>query len=288
MLKILHRPSPVQYTPQLRWFLAIGIPLFIFVFLIVFRPFRLYEASRVDPTLAAGGFGLITFLFIFYMVFGWSKKMRDRLGDKWTIGYELTAILVSIMGIAISNHLFLSYVVFPDFYENYSSMKALFVSIGMTYAVGFIPLAFFLILYSTRAKDIEMHTYLNKDAASEEVLEEISVVSVLGQSKENSIELRSDSFLFAKASGNYVEFYSEENGIIQKELQRITLAKLESIFFSEAFPALKTHRGYIINTKKVLSYEGNAQGYSVYFGNNLEKVPVSRKLISDFDRVMNG
>ncbi|MCJ8290246.1 MAG: LytTR family transcriptional regulator [Crocinitomicaceae bacterium] len=288
MLKILKSPSPTQYTLQLRWLLSIGIPLFVFVFLAVFRPFELYEKVSIHPIAASVCFAFITFIYVFIMLFGWLKYLSNRLGDKWTIGYELCATLLTVTCIGITNHLIMKFIVSPEIYLSHSASNAFFLSMRMTYSVAALPVALLLFISVNQLNLRKKTLHSNKNGFQEEnPSESINMIVENGQSKENSIELNSDTFLYAKAAGNYVEFYSKENGIIQKDMQRITLAKLETIFLKKAFPTLKTHRGYIINTKKVLSYEGNSQGYLLNFGDKLEKVPVSRKQITDFDRVMN-
>lgn len=288
MLTYLRRPSSIEYTTKLRLILSAGIPLFIFLFLSVFRPFHLFEEAEINPLLAAAGFGIISSLCVILMLFGWSRSLMKRLGPRWSIGYELTAVFLLVTQIGILNHLFIVEIVCKDYYVGQSFLSSFLSSLGMTYAVGFFPVAFILIIYEVRWRaQINPSLFMNidQDSDSEEM---ISTLTVEGQNKENAIELSSESFLFAKAAGNYVEFYSQKDGDIRKELQRITLAKLEELFLQNKFPALKTHRGYIVNLKKVLNFEGNAQGYSLDFGDGLEKVPVSRKQIPDFDRVMNG
>lgn len=286
MLTYLKRPSPIDYTTKLRLILSLGIPLFIFGFLFIFRPFGLFEEAEISPILATAGFGLIAFLCVAFMLFGWSNFWMKRMGSNWSIGYELFAIFLLVSQIGVLNHVFIVEIVCNQYYANHSLLSSFLISLGMTYAVAFFPVAFILILYEAnwRGQDNFIPSQ-NQPHDSNEI---ISTIIVEGQTKENAIELSSESFLFAKAAGNYVEFYSQMNGDLRKDLQRITMAKLEDLFMKNEFPALKTHRGYIINLKKVLHFEGNAQGYSLDFGAGIEKVPVSRKQIPDFDRVMNG
>ena len=289
MLRILKSPSLIQYTVQLRWLLSIGVPIFIFIFLAVLRPFELFEKSRIDPVLASACFSFITFIFVFSMVFGWARYWSERLAERWTISYELLSVFITVTGIGVSNHLIMRFIVFPEVYYAHSATEAFFLSLGMTYAVAFFPVVFIILIAASRSNFRENTNSPKTSDVIDDFHDEVTHTAVIdGKSKENSIELRSDSFLYAKSAGNYVEFYSEISGTIQKDLQRITLAKLETVFLSQEFPALKTHRGYIVNTKKILSYKGNAQGYLLHFGDKLEKVPVSRKQIADFERVMNG
>lgn len=179
-------------------------------------------------------------------------------------------------------------IVYTEIFHSYSLMQGFVRSMWMTYAVALFPISIFLLITVGLSNIHEVKSSKSKEADSEDSSpEKVNSLIRIGLDNENVIELNSDSFLFAKASGNYVEFYSFEE-TLRKDLKRITLAKVETAFLNSDFPALKTHRGYIVNTEKVLSYEGNAQGYLLNFGNELEKVPVSRKQIPDFERVMNS
>jgi hypothetical protein len=260
----------------------------VFIFLALFRPFELYEKSSLNPVIASACFALITLLFVSLMLFGATKYLSERMKDHWTIGHELISSFIVVTCIGIANHSVMSYIVLPHIYYSYSPLNAFLLSLGMTYAVGFFPVSIFILVSAGLANKQHVKTSTNQEKLQENSIEAINSVVINGHSDENLVELHSDSFLFAKAAGNYVEFYSKENEVLRKELQRITLSKVDELFLKNEFPALKTHRGYIINTRKVISYQGNSQGYLLNFGEDIENVPVSRKQISDFERVMNG
>ena len=288
MITYLKRPSPIEYTAKLRLILSLGIPLFIFVFLVIFRPFQLFDAAQIDPIIACAGFAFISSLCIALMVFGWSLKLIQFFKEKWSIGLELTSIFLLVTQIGVLNHLFIVKVVSNDYYAGISDVSGFLISLGMTYSVGFFPIVFLLIAYELTWRTQANPNYSVNLVENSDLGVTFNTVVIEALTKENTLELSSESFLFAKAAGNYVEYYSHIDGKVRKDLQRMTLAKLEEIFLETQFPAFKTHRGYIVNHKKVLRYEGNAQGYSLDFGVGLEKVPVSRKQIPQFDRVMKG
>jgi lysylphosphatidylglycerol synthetase-like protein (DUF2156 family) len=288
MFRILKNSSPINHSRQSRWLITISITFFVFIFLALFRPFELYEKSSLNPVITSACFALITLLFVSLMLFGATKYFSERMKDHWTIGHELLSSFIVVTCIGIANHSVMSYIVLPHIYYSYSPLNAFLLSLGMTYAVGFFPVSIFILVSAGLANKQHVKTSTNQEKLQENSIEAINSVVINGHSDENLVELHSDSFLFAKAAGNYVEFYSKENEVLRKELQRITLSKVDELFLKNEFPALKTHRGYIINTRKVISYQGNSQGYLLNFGEDIENVPVSRKQISDFERVMNG
>lgn len=289
MLSILKSPSPIQHSTKSRWIVSAGISLFVFVFLAIFRPFELYEKSSLHPMLASFVFASITFVFVSLMLFGSTKYFCERLENRWTIGHELFSSFIVVTCIGITNHMIMEFIVFPEIYYSYSPTEAFFQSMWMTYAVGFFPVSIFVLITAGLSSYQRLQSIPIVQTPQEDKSSDVTQTArINGQGKEKPIELSSTSFLFAKSAGNYVEFYSKEGDQIQKDLQRITLSKVHQTLSENDFPALKTHRGYIINTKKVLNFEGNSQGYLVNFGGDLEKVPVSRKQIPDFERVMNA
>jgi DNA-binding LytR/AlgR family response regulator len=246
----------------------------------------MYEKTSLDPALASACFAMITFVFVWIMMFMTNKYFSERLGDRWTIGHELLSALVVVTCIGLVNHAIMGFIVTPEIILLHTPLEGFVKTMWMTYAIGFFPISIFF-LVTAGMSNIQVVSSSKEEEEEETAEEIISSTVTIGQNKEDALELNSNSFLFAKASGNYVEFYSKEE-TLRKDLKRITLSKVEGAFSESEFPALKTHRGYIINTEKVLSYEGNAQGYLLNFGEDLEKVPVSRKQIPDFERVMNG
>lgn len=287
MLRLLKRPSPIEYSSRLIWSVTFGISAFVFVFLAVFRPFDFSNKISLDTNVASACFAFITFVLVLFVLVT-NRYLSKRLGEKWTIGHELLSAFIIATCIGITNHLVMHLIVYTEIFHSYSLMQGFVRSMWMTYAVALFPISIFLLITVGLSNIHEVKSSKSKEADSEDSSpEKVNSLIRIGLDNENVIELNSDSFLFAKASGNYVEFYSFEE-TLRKDLKRITLAKVETAFLNSDFPALKTHRGYIVNTEKVLSYEGNAQGYLLNFGNELEKVPVSRKQIPDFERVMNS
>jgi DNA-binding LytR/AlgR family response regulator len=111
-----------------------------------------------------------------------------------------------------------------------------------------------------------------------------SIVFIKTQVKSDDFKLDLNSFLFAKADGNYVELYLKENKA-NKVIKRITLKELESTL--RPYPnILKTHRSYLVNLLHLQKVVGNAQGYTLRLNNYDEKIPVSRNMIKEFDAMV--
>ena len=92
----------------------------------------------------------------------------------------------------------------------------------------------------------------------------------------------SNSFIYAKAEGNYADIYLKSEDKISKLTKRIALKKLETQLADFPF-IIKTHRSVLLNLNYIDSVSGNAQGYKVTLKDCPEAVAVSRNYIQSFE-----
>ncbi|MFT5777881.1 MAG: hypothetical protein ACI837_000829 [Crocinitomicaceae bacterium] len=221
-------------------------------------------------------------------IFGWHAYFIGKWDVRWTVGLELASIFVHLTAIGVVNHFFILEIVNPDHFLGNSVILTFFQNMFFTYSIGFFPIVFVLTFFEMKWRTQHVSQSNMFPELNANIQDATSEVTINGDSSENQIELSSTTFLFARSSGNYVEYYSQVDGNIKKELQRITLAKLETALSESTFEYLKTHRSYIVNISAVKNVSGNAQGYSLEIDGTTQKVPVSRYHITEFDRVMNG
>ena len=101
-------------------------------------------------------------------------------------------------------------------------------------------------------------------------------ISLIGEGKNEQLQLRVEDFLFARASANYSEIFHLTNNELTKSLLRSSMNNLEEQLHQ--FNAVeRVHRGYLVNLSKVINVTGNAQGYRLHFQQSEEFVPVSRQ-----------
>jgi hypothetical protein len=84
-------------------------------------------------------------------------------------------------------------------------------------------------------------------------------------------------FIFAKSMDNYCEVYFYKDKIAKKEIIRITLRKLAEQL--KGANIHRCHRSYLVNFDKILSKEGNAQGFLLRFGDIDEYALISRTML---------
>lgn len=84
-------------------------------------------------------------------------------------------------------------------------------------------------------------------------------------------------FIFAKSMDNYCIVYFYEGNRVKKEIVRITLGKLAELLTGANVH--RCHRSYLVNFDKILSKEGNAQGFLLRFEDMEEYAFVSRSML---------
>lgn len=114
-----------------------------------------------------------------------------------------------------------------------------------------------------------------------------TIITITTEVKSEKFTFCSNTFLYAKAEGNYAEIYLKEATKVQKVVKRITIKNLEAQLSS--FPyILKTHRSVLLNLNYIEQVAGNAQGYKVTLKDCPDPVPVSRNFIQAFDAAVSA
>ncbi|MCW8880113.1 MAG: LytTR family transcriptional regulator [Kangiellaceae bacterium] len=264
-----------------------GIAIFLFSFLILFRPFSLEHSSLSDlisvALLSAFVFvilGLSLFQFGQLLISNYSV-LRNRI-----FLVEITYLLVFVVLSGVS--IFVARVAMNKMSFNFENALTFQ---GFAFAVS--PL---ILLISRGALYIR---YLNRNLASREIqasqlfLAEkivraggsadgeydldhdkryILLDDIEGQEKFN---LDIQSFYYAKAEGNYVNLRLLLNGKATNVLIRITLKNLLESLQSFGF-IYQCHRSYLVNLSKVVQTKKYGNKLSLVLTELNEQVPVSR------------
>ncbi len=283
MLRYLLKPYPCNVEPKFMMVQSLAISIFIFLFLFIFQPFEIASRPHVHVlnlsimySLIALGCSLVITLgtpFLFPSVF---------VELKWNILKEILFICLIVLVISFAN-----YYASIEYYLHYqldsildesSSWPPILIAVFYTFSIAIIPCIMLVMFNQFRLlkkaiKESEMinHSLMNKPNESKEVQ-----VSLLGEGKNEQLQINMEDFLFARASANYSEiFHMEDNGL-KKILLRSSMNNLEDQL--QNFDAVeRVHRGYLVNLNKVINVTGNAQGYRLHFKQSDEFIPVSRQ-----------
>ncbi len=280
----LNQPYPFDGTWKVHVRSAIWGGLFVSLFLFVFKPFGFqYPESlfwKFVKTCIYFGLTTSATMLVYAAI---SEYFTGFFNEKsWVIWKEIFANILVVMMIGTANML-LATVLF----NQKISLKVFLYWQMATFAIGIFP-----ILFTAYTK----HLVLQKRHTShaESLNTKIAIHAIKENKDEPMIELRGDNqneqlnlnpadLLYLEAADNYVKVFARKNGILEKNMLRSTLKKMESQL-EEHDQFFRCHRTYIVNLNKVEQVSGNAQGYKLHLKELEDLIPVSRSLNAEIDR----
>jgi len=285
MRNLIFAPYPYQYTfnrlPQIS--LLVFIVGFLFVY--IFRPFNVYFPEHKFNYLYISLIQSSTSSLIFFTYFSLFNLFsgKNKLGAGWCLYKEILLVLFWCM-FSGTRAFFIRELIYNN--PNNFSWRYLFEEISHSFLIigGFIGI-YTIINYSR-------HTLLNKKEALtfrnnlsrnySELPESFKVIHIEAKVKKDNFDLNLNRFVIAKADGNYVEFYMENSKGIDKKIVRLSLKNLDDQLKSYKF-IIRTHRTFIVNTRKIRKVSGNALGYVLHFDQIDFQIPVARGKIKEFN-----
>ncbi len=254
---------PVLSSGKAVWLSSFSVAAITYLFLTVFQPFGTYNFVSSDKYLL-----LLPYSIIAFIAFLAGDSLVARYSRKWSWSREILKIVVLLSVCACLNYLYSIYFInhtafsFGTFLYMFLFTFALGIPVCIMYLLG--KLAFSNSFSASPAT--ELSQYERKDNT-------LSIIPDSGK----AFTLAEDDFLYAQSEGNYSTLYYLQDGIVRKQLVRITLKKLEKQICNPLIQ--RCHRSYIIHVQKATGKKGNAQGYKIQLEHTSDLVPVSRKYI---------
>lgn len=260
-------------TSENFFFRAVGVSVFVVVFLFVFRPFSLTLETTEQVTIYLGlGAVMLTILtlnhyFVFPLITGWkSGAGHTRLVPNVVRFWFLLSMM---LGVYFYLAAFLEKP--PEQFMNWS----LFVKIGL---VGSIPFALMALISQQSTLKRQLYEVTESHGASD--------ASIVLQSANGKDQLRLDpnDVLFVRAEDNYVAIAHRSHDRVEEALLRATLSTFENLLADKGF--VRCHRSYLINISAIRRLRRRA-GTSVaeLRAENLS-IPVSRSCVPVLRRAL--
>jgi len=266
LLKILNMPYPASNSKMEILISSFFIAGSLFVFLVIFQPFGTYNFSSPFKYILLTPYSLIAFL-----IFTATNSLLIGRTPKWNMQKELIKIIAILSICSLFNYFYnTQFINHTEF-----AIRSFLYMFLYTLAVGTpLCLIYFLGRYIYLKSEKQPHFYqeaLPPFAPSKNNL--IVIQSDMGE----VLELCEKDFLFAKSEGNYCNVHYLNNSILNKQLIRLSLKKLEHQIGGEKI--IRCHRSFLINLNKIVSAKGNAQGYKLGVEEADTIIPVSRKYV---------
>ena len=276
----LKQPYPYYFKGKNLWIIATVIFGMSMGFNYFFEPFVVYRPEhKVSYFWISMIHSLNAFLCVLLIIGLNNLRVNE---DKWTVGNEMALIAGVLLMIGISQFLVRDLI-----YNNPDnwSMRYFLEEIRNTFLVGVLFAVILVPMNYLRLMKANLKTAksLNSQQQPDFSIQREKLMPIVTQQKSDDFDLNPDDFLFAKSEGNYLEIYFEKGDKANKVLKRMTLKELESQL--QSFPHFfKTHRSFLVNLQKVAQVKGNAQGYQLEIKSYSDSLPVSRRMINDFER----
>jgi hypothetical protein len=271
MLNLFKKPYREAGTPKQRIVSILVFGLFIFLFLLLFKPFGLAELQTIQLFFVTLGFGLVT---IFVLVI-FKYLLEPALTKKnWTFGKSILWVTLIASSIGVANYFYISAVFHQPFVFKY-----MLYSIWTAILVGCIPVTVSYIISFNRV-------YRNRlEEASippEDIFWESEVVIRAGNPK-NELKLNPRNIAYLCSNDNYVTVVTVINNVQNKTTIRGTLKSAEDdLRKNKRF--LRCHKCYIINLDFVERITGHNQKMKIKLHPAGTEIPVSRSKAKEVNK----
>ncbi len=264
IIEWFNRPYPGIETNQERFSLAFVLGAMVSLALFVFQPFGLREIHQIK-ILSILGFGALTSsvtiisLYILHML-----RITKVMKGQWCVGKQIVFMHVLLIFITVGNWWLDTTISAAVSTPSHSLSDFLLI----TFIVGIFPLL---------ASIIFSEKILRKrnDMTASDLNREITSTA----STSPDLPVPCDSFIYAKAEGNYLQIFNLQG---EPQLLRKTMRELESLYQNE-LSIIRCHRSYMVNTHSISSVKGNASGLILRHKDGTN-IPVSRTFVEDVRR----
>lgn len=313
--KLINKPFPIN-TWCWYWQRGLGFGLFVFLFLFLFKPFNLNLYGTQQLLFTSAIYGAITGLVIFLGGSVFIKWIVPRLNEeRWTLGKQilwnmLLMVCITLLNVYVTQLVhgitlplwwwftMLKWVVMLGVlpiaiaelvsYNHYlrSNLKSATQLTELVQQSHKVPVANY---QPVEIKGLAPDNIYN---SPQRVLENVAnletgldllkhTLVLTGENQGDKIEMPYNSLLAVQALDNYVNVFWEESGRLQTTLLRNTLTSITEQL-NDAPCMYRSHRGWLVNTKRVTQVDGNAQGLKLSVDLLPLQVPVSRANIFEY------
>jgi hypothetical protein len=268
MLNIFNKSYPfnddLKYNSKVIFFISIGV----FAFLWLFQPFEIGFLPVRQKYYLMMGFGFITFMTLsFYLLFIPSFFPKKFSSAVWSIKKEIlwnSWILFTIL-------------VGYFFYTRWLGvMKFDFYTVIKLVLTATLPISILIIVNHNRMlrSHLKLADELNKKLKEHKLYQE-RIIHFVSDYQKDSLALKVSALIFIRSANNYIEVFWKEGDTIKNQMVRCSITSAEETVKEYKF-IFKCHRSFLVNINCIERFEGNSQGYKLFFENISFSIPVSK------------
>lgn len=266
----LKKPIYLQAFISNKLILSIAHGLFIYLFLIIFKPFNLTIFKE-----HLSGFILLMALLCFIVPFVTLVVVEKINVKKWTLGKVILLCFVFILALSIIN--WSASGIYKSIFE-LKTISFLFFY-GHTTSAAIFSILFVIFINDTITKLKTKKITVIKEIID---LKNEEIITIFSDNKKESLGINIHNLVYITAEGNYANFFiKQDNDELKEKILRITLSRLAKELSKYTF-ILRCHKSFIVNTSFITEISGNARGYLLKSKIISFDIPVSRSFKKDY------
>jgi hypothetical protein len=291
VLRFLESPYPAKSSSFSDLLYGLGSGLFVYFFFTNFEPFGFSLLPETPRRALFVGYGLVTCLAI--AVNGlllprlWPRFFRE---ENWSLGRQILWMCWVTLTIGLGSY-FLSGAVCAHYGLSAGWVRLQTIVLD-TFFIGIFPIT--VINLANYARLLRRNTgivlaanrHLEHPSAQPPPAKDLSLrVELLAENGRDVFRVALADLLFIQAEENYVQVHhkSEKPGRV---LLRSSLSRIERQL-RPFYPGLfRCHRACIVNTTQISRVAGNAQGLKLTLKGTVATVPVARRYVNEFRRLV--
>ena len=278
MLNPFNKPYPfnddLKHNSIIIFFISVGVPLVLFLL----QPFDISLLPKREKSFLIIGFGVITFLALsLYLLFIPSLLPKKFTSSKWNVKKEIFWNLWILFTILTGYFLYCKTLNVLEFDFNMVIMLIL---------TSIIPITALIIINQNRMlrSRFRLANEINKKLEESRSKQE-KIVYFNSDYQKDSLAIKVNSLLIIRSANNYIEVFWKEKEAVKNQMVRCSMVYAEEILRDYKF-VMKCHRSYIVNINYIDRFEGNLQGYKLYFENINFPIPVSKNFASKLQELI--
>ena len=289
---VLKSPYPADSSSLSFILYGLGSGLFVTLFFTVFEPFGFSLLPGAPRRALFIGYGLVTCLAI--VANGLLlPRLRPRFfrEENWDLGRQI--LWMSWVTLTIGLGCFLLSGAVCAHYGIPAQWVRVRTIVLDTFIIAIFPitvinLANYARLLNRNARVVQEANLRLEHPASHPPAEEREIpthVALVAANGKDTFRVALDDLLFIQAEENYVQvhFRGEKPGRV---LLRSSLTRSQRQLRSLYPRLLRCHRAFIVNTARITGVAGNAQGLKLALRDTTFIVPVARRYVDEFRRVI--
>jgi hypothetical protein len=263
-----NKPYPfnedLKHNSIIVFFISIGVPLFLFLL----QPFGFSVLPKQDKYFLIIGFGVITFLALsLHLLFIISLFPKTFTSSKWNVKKEI------FWNIWILFTILTGYFFYCKVLDVFKFDFNLVIKLILT---AIIPMTALIVINQNRMlrSRLRFSDDINKKLKDHKTVQD-RIVYFNSDYQKDSLAIKVNLLLFIRSANNYIEVFWKEGEFVRNQMVRCSMAYAEDLLKEDKF-IVKCHRSFIVNINYIDRFEGNLQGYKLFFDKVEYPIPVSK------------